>query len=540
MRKVRARLFSDPWFVVGIFIFVLGFRIAYSITLDISVDTISRWYLPTIVARTGSWDLLLSNIWSSRWGLTVPQVAISYLTLGRVEGYYILPLFSFSLATTLTCIVLKKYAGVRQSLVFAFAVLVSVNPTIAAWSSQLCEYPIGYLYVISSIYFFLRYLENNHSRNLVACFVFAFLAYATQLLFIAFLIPPLVVLLLKCRYRSALLGLITLTVLFSIEFLGFFLLSDGERLAGRFSGIAELLAYSVEASVRAQEQEVFHGLYFSLSRWFDGARFNLLVGGVFLLTLGGAMVAYLRTGRGFKPVHQLFTMSALSYAFLITLLPKTFDPYMATLDLSNKYEYLAYPLFSAFSIGVISSFSRKFGFKKVIDRTVIVISSLLLFGFIYGSENIRCSSSTWKEPWRVDNLAQMSFCTVFFVSRGPDNLPQPARAFALSSDSAYRSIYYEYENGNVALPINTRGLFWLSVFDTLDPGYTRGQYSQTGLSVDGLEKEYCLDEITSQDEGGFVPCSGPPGTTERLIKIANAEGQGLSRDIVLQTLLKGY
>jgi len=409
-----------------------------------------------------------------------------------------------------------------------------------AWSSIPDAYNVGYLYVVSSMYFFSKYMKNDEITYLFISLVLGFASYGTHILLGSFLIPIIGILIVKRSYKVALLAILTLAMLLLAEWFVLWRLSDGILGMGRIGPLLQVVPSSLADSVYAiATNDVVHDLRYSLLRWINGSHFHNIIWATFLVALVITITGCIGDKRAFSLAHLLLMCSAICYGLTITLLPKSISPYLAALNWSSKYEVLFYIFATAVIVSVISGASINHARRKALDIFSGAFSFIALAVFVIGSEANMCSMQSYNERWTRNNIIEKPFCGIFFENRGADIFPQSAKAFALISGSVYDSIYQDYKEGKIGIPINIRGLSWLSIFEVHDKNYKRGKFGGGVISVDGRAVKYCLNKISSHNYNLNILCRDDTGGIEDLIKIANTH-PGLDRGTILKTLLKGY
>ena len=84
-------------FLVGIFLFTLIFRIAYSTPIEFEEDTLGKILIAEAIAETGDWSNILLDHHRARWGVVIPLVYFisppNFLTAS--SSSLILPVTSF-------------------------------------------------------------------------------------------------------------------------------------------------------------------------------------------------------------------------------------------------------------------------------------------------------------------------------------------------------------------------------------------------------------------------------------------------------------
>jgi len=316
----------------GLLVFSIALLIRFYLTYSIgnSGDEFERWYQSKRILQGIGMDRLDHH--TLRWSINIPILMFQWLLGTKPVIYYLIPASFGALASLFVFNISRSIAGLSAGFFSSF--LFTVTPQISTSGTQLLPAIFSCAYLLGTVYFTLRFFENNKNSSLVFTTLFMFLAYGSKVPNLFFL-PGLIVFIYwrANTLRPLFLFLSLLLLLFILETIGIALYS------GEFVWMGRIHYLSQHMDVMQGEKYVYH---FSdiWKRW-------LLLPGYWQYLLIGSLICGIFTlfsrHEEDKNILLLVFFMLLSFSFFTTLAITSIDPLRFVQPPINRYLTVTIP-----------------------------------------------------------------------------------------------------------------------------------------------------------------------------------------------------
>ncbi|MGI9538016.1 MAG: glycosyltransferase family 39 protein [Desulfocapsaceae bacterium] len=299
----------------GLLIFSIALLIRLYLTYSIgnSGDEFERWYQSKRVLEGMGMDRLDHH--TLRWSINIPTLLFQWLLGTKPAIYYLIPASFGALATLFAFTISRSIAGLGAGVFSAF--LFAVTPQISIAANNLMPAIFSCAYLLGTVYFTLRFVENEKGSHLILAILFMFLAYGSKIPNLFFL-PGLIVFIYwrTKTLRPLFLFLSLLLLLFILETIGIALYT------GEFAWLGRVHYLSQHMDVMQGEQWAYH-ISDIWKRWLvlPGYWQSLLMGSL----ICGTFILFSREKKHRESISLIFFM-LLSFSFISTFAITSIDP----------------------------------------------------------------------------------------------------------------------------------------------------------------------------------------------------------------------
>lgn len=316
----------------GMLVFSIALLVRLYLTDSIgnAGDEFERWYQSKRVLQGIGMDRLDHH--TLRWSINIPTLIFQWLLGTKPVIYYLIPASFGALASLFVFNISRLIAGLSAGFFSSF--LFTVTPQISRAGTQLMPAIFSCAYLLGTVYFTLRFVENKKTSYLILATLFMFLAYGSKVPNLFFL-PGLIVFIYwrTNTLRPLLLFLSLLLLLFILETIGIALYS------GEFVWMGRIHYLSQHMDVMQEEKYVY--LFSDIwKRWLllPGYWQSLLIGAL----ICGIFIFFSRHKKHNKSILLVFLM-LLSFSFITTLAITSIDPLRFVQPPINRYLTVTIP-----------------------------------------------------------------------------------------------------------------------------------------------------------------------------------------------------
>ena len=316
----------------GLLIFSIALLIRLYLTYSIgnAGDEFERWYQSKRVLEGIGMDRLDHH--TLRWSINIPTLIFQWLLGTKPVIYYLIPASFGALASLFVFNISRSIAGLSAGLFSSF--LFTVTPQISIAGNNLMPAIFSCAYLLGSVYFTLRFVENNKSSYLIFAALFMFLAYGSKVPNLFFLPGLIVFIYWRTNSLSPLLLLLSLLLLFFIiETIGIAL------YAGEFVWLGRIHYISQHLDVMHEQEWAYHfsdiwKRWLILPVYWQGLLVASLICGTFVL--------FSRNKKHNKEILLIFLM-LLTFSFISTFAITSIDPLRFVQPPINRYLTVTIP-----------------------------------------------------------------------------------------------------------------------------------------------------------------------------------------------------
>lgn len=316
----------------GLLVFSIALLVRLYLTYSIgnSGDEFERWYQSKRVLESIGMDRLDHH--TLRWSINIPTLIFQWLLGTKPVIYYLIPASFGALATLFVFTISRSIAGMSAG--FFAALLFTVTPQISIAANNLMPAIFSCTYLLGTVYFTLRFVENRKDTYLIFATLFMFFAYGSKVPNLFFL-PGLIIFIYwrTNRLRPLLLFLSLLLLLFILETIGIALYT------GEFVWLGRIHYLSQHMDVMQDEQWAYH-ISDIWKRWLllPGYWQCLLIGSL----ICGTFILFSKNKKYNKSISLVFLM-LLSFSFISTLAITSIDPLRFVQPPINRYLTVTIP-----------------------------------------------------------------------------------------------------------------------------------------------------------------------------------------------------